>query len=321
MRPRAAFMGTPAFAVPCLEALLEVADVPLVVTQPDKPQGRGLGLAPSPVKLLAEQRGLPVFQPDKARDGRLRDALSSLALDFALVVAYGKILPADVLAAPRRGCLNVHASLLPRHRGAAPIQWAILRGDTQTGVCLMQMDVGMDTGPVLTCRSLDIGEDETAGELFERLSALGAELVRDDIPRFVDGALPPKPQPDEGATHARMIEKRDGALDFGEPAQAVHNRARGLYPWPGAFTALSGRRIKVHRTRVVSRTGSLGPPGSVLSSDGAGIVVACGVGAVRLEALQLEGKKKMEAAQFLAGFAVEPGMRFASRDALLEHLP
>jgi len=311
MKPRAAFLGTPDFAVPCLTALLEVADVQLVVTQPDKPQGRGLTLVPPPVKAYAEQRGLRVIQPPKARDGVLQRELADLALDFALVVAYGKILPDDVLRAPRLGCVNVHGSLLPRWRGAAPIQWAIVSGDAQTGVCLMQMDVGMDTGPELARRTLDIGPNETGGELFERLSTVSGQLVRDEIPRFVAGELTPQPQPSEGITHARMIEKSDGVLDFAQPAQAVHDRARGFYPWPGAFTSLSGKRLKVHRTRMVARSGKLGEPGQVLAAAADGIVVACGQGAVRLEELQLDGKKRVEAQAFLAGHPLAVGAKFS----------
>lgn len=310
MKPRAAFLGTPEFAVPCLAALFEVADVRLVVTQPDKPQGRGLALVAPPVKAYAQERGVPVLQPDKARDGRLRDALRAEALDVALVVAYGKILPLDVLEAPRLGCLNVHGSLLPRWRGAAPIQWAVVSGDEQTGVCLMQMDVGMDTGPVLARRVVDIGENETGGELFARLSQLSGELVRAELPRYIAGELTPEPQPSEGATHARMIDKSDGALDFTQSARAVHDRARGFYPWPGAFTSIDGRRVKVHRTRLVARHGKLGEPGSVLTTASEGIVVACGEGAVRLEELQLEGKKRVSAAAFLAGHPLAPGARF-----------
>lgn len=317
MKPRAAFMGTPAFAVPCLEALLEVADVQLVVSQPDKPQGRGLSLVPPPVKVLAEQRGIPVFQPQKARDGTLRDALLAAQVDFALVVAYGKILPLDVLQAPRLGCVNVHASLLPRFRGAAPIQWAVVSGDAQTGVCLMQMDVGMDTGDVLAREVVDILPNETGGELFERLAQLSGALVKAQIPRFVRGELTPQKQAEQGVTHARMIEKEDGALDFTETAQQVHDRARGFYPWPGAFTALSGRRIKVHRTRVLSAEGTLAEPGTVLTSDAEGIVVACAQGAVRLVELQLDGKKRMDAGAFLAGFPIARGARFATRAELL----
>jgi len=310
MSIRAAFLGTPDFAVPCLAALLEVAEVPLVVTQPDKPQGRGLALTPPPVKAFALEHGIRVIQPPKARDGVLRDALRDLSLDVALVVAYGKILPADVLEAPRLGCLNVHGSLLPRWRGAAPIQWAVVSGDAQTGVCLMQMDVGMDTGPVLARRVVDIGADETGGELFVRLSTLSGQLVREELPRYVRGELTPTPQPSEGATHARMIEKSDGALDFAAPAQAVHDRARGFSPWPGAFATLDGRRVKIHRTRVVATEGVLGEPGRVLATAADGIVVACGQGAVRLEELQLEGKKRVAASAFLAGHPLGPDARF-----------
>jgi methionyl-tRNA formyltransferase len=314
---RAAFLGTPEFAVPCLAALLDVADVALVVTQPDKPQGRGLTLAPPPVKAFALERGLRVIQPSKARDGTLQRELSLLELDLAVVVAYGKILPEDVLRAPRLGCVNVHGSLLPRWRGAAPIQWAIVSGDRETGVCLMQMDVGMDTGPVLARRATQIGENETGGELFLRLSQVSGELLRDELPRFVRGELRAEPQPDKGVTHARMIEKSDGALDFCQPAQAVHDRARGFYPWPGAYTALDGRRMKVHRTRLVARTGVLGAPGSVLATGSEGIVVACGQGAVRLEELQLEGKKRVSAAALLAGYPLAAGARFAPHAELV----
>jgi len=309
-------MGTPAFAVPCLEALFEVAEVVLVVTQPDKPQGRGLTLTPPPVKLLARARGVRVIQPLKVRDGSLQRELALLELDFALVVAYGRILPEDVLSTPRLGCVNVHGSLLPRFRGAAPIQWAVVEGDTQTGVCLMQMDAGMDTGPELSRRLLDIGENETAGELSERLSQLSGQLIREDIPRFVRGELVAQTQPTEGVTHARMLEKLDGALDFTQSAQAVHDRVRGLSPWPGAFTALAGRRIKVHVTRVIEREGEHAAPGSVVSADGSGIVIACGKGLVRIDELQAEGKKKMNASVFLAGHPIHAGDRLASHAEL-----
>jgi methionyl-tRNA formyltransferase len=319
-------MGTPAFAVPCLRALCEVADVALVITQPDKPQGRGLALQPPPVKQFADERGIRVLQPQKARDGVLQRALSEASLDFALVVAYGKILPADVLAAPRLGCLNVHGSLLPRFRGAAPIQWAILSGDKETGVCLMQMDVGMDTGPVLDRRLTPIGENETGGELFERLSLLSGELVRSSIPRFLAGELRAIAQPEQGVTHARMIEKHDGALDFSESAQRVHDRVRALSPWPGTYSALPGSalrgipgsavRIKIHETRIVERDAKDAPFGSVLSSSSDGVVVACGQGTIRLLTLQLDGKRKMDAGAFLAGHPLAPGTCFLTRAAL-----
>jgi methionyl-tRNA formyltransferase len=308
MKPRAAFLGTPDFAVPCLSALLEVADVPLVITQPDKPQGRGMTLSPPPVKAFALQQGLRVEQPAKARDGTLLRLLAEQQLEFALVVAYGKILPEDVLRAPRRGCLNVHGSLLPRWRGAAPIQWAVVSGDAQTGVCLMQMDVGMDTGPVLARRVVDIGANETGGELFERLSVLSGALVREELPRLA--TLTPQPQPAQGVTHARMIEKSDGQLDFAQPVQAVHDRARGFYPWPGAFATLNDKRVKIHRTRVALLTGRSGEPGHVLHADGDGIVVACGEGALRIDELQLEGKKRVSAQAFLAGHPLPAGATF-----------
>jgi methionyl-tRNA formyltransferase len=325
MKPRAAFMGTPAFAVPCLRALCEVADVVLVITQPDKPQGRGLALTPPPVKQFASERGIPVLQPLKARDGVLERALREASLDFALVVAYGKILPADVLKAPRLGCLNVHGSLLPRFRGAAPIQWAILSGDRETGVCLMQMDVGMDTGPVLDLQKTPIGENETGGELFERLSLLSGELVRRSIPRFLAGELLAVAQPEQGVTHARMIEKDDGALDFSESAQQVHDRVRALSPWPGTYSALAGAalrspgtlvRIKIHETRIVEREDQKAAPGSVLESSADGVIVACGKGTIRLLTLQLEGKRKMDARAFLAGHPLAQGACFVTRDAL-----
>ncbi len=312
-------MGTPAFAVPCLEALFDVADVQLVVTQPDKPQGRGLTLTPPPVKVLALERGVPVVQPLKVRDGWLRAELARHQLDFAVVVAYGRILPEDVLSTPRLGCVNVHGSLLPRFRGAAPIQWAVIDGHAETGVCLMQMDVGMDTGPELARRVLSIEENETSGALAERLSQLSGALLREELPRFVRGELQAVPQPSEGVSHARMLTKADGALDFTQSAQAVHNRVRGVSPWPGAFTSLSGRRIKVHVTRVLERDGEHGHPGSVISADAAGLVVACGQGLVRIDELQAEGKKKMSAGVYLAGHPIKAGERLASHAELVSH--
>jgi methionyl-tRNA formyltransferase len=319
-KPRVAFMGTPAFAVPCLRALMDVADVQLVVTQPDKPQGRGLALQPPPVKELALEADIRVIQPEKARDGTLERELRALELDLALVVAYGKILPQSVLDAPRLGCLNVHASLLPRWRGAAPIQWAVVCGDRRTGVCLMGMDAGMDTGPVLARHAVDIGENETSGELFERLSALSGELVRAKLPLFMRGQLLSEAQSAVGVTHARMIEKGDGALDFSDRARAVHDRVRGFHPWPGAFTALLDKRVKVHRTRVLEDEGQLGEVGEIIHADAGGIVVACGHGALRIDELQPEGKKRMDANAFLTGHPLPPRARFAAHKTLLSRV-
>ena len=232
-------------------------------------------------------------------------------------MAYGKILPQDVLDTPRLGCVNVHGSLLPRFRGAAPIQWAVIEGDAQTGVCLMQMDAGMDTGPELARRVTDILPDETSGELATRLSVLSGALVREELPRFVSGELVAKPQPEEGVSHARMLVKNDGALDFAHCAQAVHDRVRGMSPWPGAFTAIEGRRLKVHVSRLIEKDGQTAAPGTVLAASAAGIDVACGQGVVSLRELQLEGKKRMTAEALLAGFAIVPGARLLSHQALI----
>lgn len=307
-------MGTPDFAVPCFEALLEVADVQALVCQPDKPRGRRMRLAPPPTKELALERGIDVWQPRKVRDGALAQRLRELSLDVALVVAYGRILPVDVLDAPRLGCVNVHGSLLPRWRGAAPIQWAVIEGDAAAGSCLMQMDEGMDTGPELARVETPIGENETSGELSVRLSQLSADLVRQQLPRLMAGELTPSPQPEQGVTHARMLTKDDGNLDFAAPALAVHKRVCGLSPWPGSFTFESGRRVKLHVSRVHEREGQLSAPGSVLSADADGVVVACGEGSVRFEQLQAEGKRRMDAHAFLQGFELGEGARFTREE-------
>jgi len=311
-RPRAIFFGTPAFAVPTLEALLDVADVTLVITQPDRRSGRGMKLKPPPVKVLAEERGIEVLQPKKVRDGTLAARLVEEKADVGVVVAYGRILPRPVLDAPRLGCVNVHASLLPRWRGAAPIQWAVTEGDRETGVCLMQMDEGMDTGPVLACDRTEIGEDETAGELFERLAVLGGALLGRELPGYLRGELVPTEQDHGAATMAPLLAKSDGALDFGVSAQSIHDRVRGMSPWPGAYTTLGGRRVKVHRTRVVAADGRIAEPGTVHIADKNGICVACGEGLVALLELQLDGKRRVDAQAFMAGQGGLTGARFGS---------
>ncbi len=311
-RFRALFFGTPAFAVPSLAALLEVADVAAVITQPDRPKGRGMRHQPPPVKVLAEQRGVPVLQPTKVRTADFAEELRGYDADVALVVAYGRILPCAVLDAPRLGCVNVHASLLPRWRGAAPINWAIAHGDTETGVCLMQMDEGMDTGDVLACERTPIGPDETAGELSERLSQMGAVIVRRELSRYVAGELHPTPQDHDHATHAPLMEKEHGRIDWARPAQAIHDQVRGMSPWPGAFTTVDGSRVKVHRTRVVHPTSAQGEPGTIVRADAHGIEVACGPGLVALTELQLEGKRRMSAADLLAGHRWGAGTRLGT---------
>jgi methionyl-tRNA formyltransferase len=311
-KPRAIFFGTPEFAVPCLRALCELADVVLVVTQPDRPAGRGLKLAPPPVRTFALERGLSVVQPTKVRTPEFAASLRALEADVALVVAYGRILPAAVLQAPRLGCVNVHASLLPGLRGAAPIQWAIVRGEPRTGVCLMQMDEGMDTGPVLSCAALDIGPEETAGELTLRLSQLGAELVGKDLPRYLRGELTPQPQDHARATLAPMLDKEHGRVDFGRSAREVHDLVRGFSPRPGAYTYLEGQRVKLHRVRVLAAGGIHAQPGEIVRADRHAIEVACGAGVIAIEELQPEGKRRMSAAEFCAGSRLQAGARFAT---------
>ena len=311
-RFRALFFGTPAFAVPSLEALIAIADVRAVITQPDRPAGRGMKLTPPPVKTLALERGLPVVQPTKVKTADFAAEVRAHEADVALVVAYGRILPLAVLEAPRLGCVNVHASLLPRWRGAAPVHWAIAHGDQETGVCLMQMDEGMDTGAVLACERTPIGPDETAGDLSERLSQLGAELVRRELPRYVRGELRASPQDHAAATHAPLMEKSHGQIDWGRSARAVHDLVRGMSPWPGAFTTREGARIKVHRTRIVVPDGRRGAPGDIVRADAHGIEVACGEGIVSLDELQLEGKRKMTAGELLAGHSIPAGTRLGT---------
>ena len=309
-RPRALFFGTPDFAVPALQALHEIATVTLVITQPDRPKGRGMKLAPPPVKQLATELGIPVVQPTKVRTPDFAASLREQNADVALVIAYGRILPKAVLEAPRLGCVNVHASLLPTLRGAAPIQWSIVRGDTESGVCLMQMDEGLDTGAVLTCERLPIGPDETAAELSLRLSALGAQLVREQIPRFCAGELSATPQDNARATLAPLLSKDDGAIDWSRPARELHNLARGFSPWPGAFTWLSGTRLKLLSTQVSDEHTPHSTPGQLLKISRDGIDVACGQGSLRLLELQLEGAKRLRAADFSTGQRLEVGQRF-----------
>ena len=306
---RALFFGSPAFAVPCLDALARVADVACVFSQPDRPAGRGLALTPPPVKARALELGLRVEQPTKVKTPEFAELVRSFGADVAVVVAYGRILPMAVLEAPRTGCINVHASLLPRWRGAAPIQWAVASGDRLTGVTLMQMDEGLDTGPAISTIALEIGENETAGELSERLSRLGAELVERDLAAAVAGELPRVAQPEEGVTYARLLEKQDGVLDFTRSADEVHALARGMTPWPGAQSSLEGAPLKIHVTRVVSRDATHVAPGTIVKAEGDALHVACGTGTVALVELQEAGKKRLGARAFLSGHPLRVGTR------------
>ena len=308
-RPRIVFMGTPDFAVPSLAACAELGEVVLVVTQPDKPKGRGRQLNAPPVKSWALAHGLPVAQPEKLKAGRFHETLAPLAPEVAVVAAYGKILPPELLAVPARGCVNVHGSLLPKYRGAAPIQWAIANGDPETGVCLMRMEAGLDTGPVIACRRVPIGPEDTGGSMHDTLAEVGADLLRAELPAYLAGERTPVPQDDAQATLAPMLSKEHGRIDFRLPARLVEARLRGFTPWPGAFTTLDGKLLKLFRARV--GPGGAEPdgyePGEVLAAGPEGLEVACGEGSITLLEVQPEGGRRMSAGQFLAGHRLAAG--------------
>jgi methionyl-tRNA formyltransferase len=303
---RIVFMGTPDFAVPTLSAILTAGhQVAAVYTRAPRPAGRGMEERKAPVHAYAEAAGLPVLTPRSLRDEAQQDALARHAADVAVVVAYGLILPRPVLEAPRKGCLNLHASALPRWRGAAPIQRAVMAGDAATAASVMRMDEGLDTGPVCLTEAVPIGPDMTAGELHDALAERGAMLMVRALAETEQGALRCVPQPDEGVTYAAKIDKSETGIDFRRPATEVHNHVRGLSPFPGAWFAAGdrGERIKVVRTRIASGTGA---PGTVLDAKP---TVACGKGAVELVELQRAGKRPMPAAELLRGFSLPPGMR------------
>jgi methionyl-tRNA formyltransferase len=304
---RALFFGTPEIAVPSLDALVEIAEVVGVVCQPDRPAGRGLELKAPPVKRRALELGIRVLQPEKIRTPEFADWMRERDADVAVVLAYGRILPRTVLDTPRRGCINLHASILPRYRGAAPITWAIVRGEQETGVSLMQMDEGMDTGPVLAIRRLPIGPDETADVLAVRIAALAAEVVREDLPRAMRGELAPAPQDDAGATLAPLLKKEDGRIPWAKRAREVHDHVRGMTSWPGAFTMVEGKLLKVLATRVAAEEGTGAAPGTVVAADRSGLRVACGSGEVAILRAQLEGRRPLAAGELVSGRALRQG--------------
>ena len=296
---RIVFAGTPDFAVPSLRAAARHNEVVAVYTQPDRPAGRGRGLQPSPVKLEAVQRGIPVLQPENFKSALSKEALRALQPDLMVVVAYGLLLPRSVLAIPQYGCWNVHASLLPRWRGAAPIQRAIEAGDAETGVCLMQMEAGLDTGPVLLEQRTQIGVNETGGQLHDRLAELGAQVLADGLGLLRVGMhIPPKPQSDQGASYARKLDKAEARLDWSQPAVALERKVRAFNPWPVAEAVLGGERVRIHGAIAIDIAHSA-TPGSVLAAGRDGIDVACGEGALRIRVLQREGGKAITAADFL----------------------
>ncbi|HMB43679.1 MAG TPA: methionyl-tRNA formyltransferase [Luteimonas sp.] len=296
---RIVFAGTPEFAVPSLRAAAERHEVVAVYTQPDRPAGRGRDLRPSPVKLEAVRRGIPVLQPDTLRSALSRDALRALQPDLLVVVAYGLILPQSILDIPRYGGWNVHASLLPRWRGAAPIQRAIEAGDRETGVCLMQMEKGLDTGAVLLEQRIPIGAAETGGQLHDRLATLGAQTLSDGIGLLRAGLKPvARAQPDVGVSYARKLDKAEARLDWSRPAGELARTVRAFNPWPMAETTLGGERVRVHAAVAIPRDG-VATPGAVLVAGRDGIDVACGEGALRIGLLQRDGGKAITAADFL----------------------
>jgi methionyl-tRNA formyltransferase len=302
---RIVFMGTPSFACPTLAALIAgPPPVVGVVCQPDRPRGRGLATTPPPVKSLALTHGLPVYQPAKVRTGELREWLRALAPDVVVVAAYGRILPRDVLELPPHGCVNVHASILPRHRGAAPIQQAILAGDSETGVTIMMMSEEMDAGDMLLVRRTPIAPDDTGGTLGERLAQLGADAIVEAIAGLESGAIRPVPQPAGGITFAPRIEREHTRLDWTRPADVLARTVRAFAPEPAAFTTLDGATVKVFAAE--ARDGR-GVPGTVSSAGRDGLVVATGDGALALLEVQLQGKRRMPVRAFLAGHAIAPG--------------
>ncbi|WP_449447048.1 methionyl-tRNA formyltransferase [Thermomonas brevis] len=295
---RIVFAGTPEFAVPCLRAAASKGEVVAVYTQPDRPAGRGRGLTPSPVKLEAVQRGIPVHQPENFRSAESKATLRALQPDLMVVVAYGLILPQSVLDIPEHGCWNVHASLLPRWRGAAPIQRAIEAGDSRTGVCLMQMEKGLDTGPVLLAQALAIGPRDTGGQLHDRLAELGAKVLSDALGLLrATIQLPPHPQPAKGVTYAHKLDKAEARLDWSQPAATLANKVRAFNPWPVAEAQLAGERVRIHAALALDETHAA-VPGSVLRAGRDGIDIACGHGVLRLETLQRDGGKPISAQDY-----------------------
>jgi len=297
-RPRTVFMGSPDFAVPALERLAAAGTVVGVVTQPDRPAGRGRTLVPPPVKEAALRLGLPVIQPERLRQPEAMAQLRLWAPDLIVVAAFGQILKPEVLDLPRFGCLNIHGSLLPRGRGAAPIQAAILAGDLETGITIMKMDPGVDTGPMLAMRSLPIAPDDTAGTLFDKLAPLGANLLLEALPRYLTGELVPQPQPAEGATYAPMLKKEDGLLDFSRPAVELERRVRAFQPWPGAYFDWQGAPLKVLRASV---SGEASPGAGTRLTVRGSPALGTGEGLLVLDAVQPAGKKPMPGRAFLVG--------------------
>ena len=309
---RIAFLGTPDFAVPSLQMLIDRGyDVVGVFAQPDRPKGRGGKLTPPPTKVLAGQHGIPVFQPEKIRRPDGQEMLKSLAPDLMITAAFGQILSKENLAVPPLGCINVHGSLLPKYRGAAPIQWAVINGEKTTGVTTMLTDIGIDTGDMLLKKEIEILPDETAGELFDRIAILGAQVLEETLQALEAGTLQPVPQNEAEATHCAMLQKEDGHIDFQKTAQEIHDRIRGVSPWPGAYGLLDGQVLKLWKAKKATNWETQGEPGEILSADGKnGLIVAAADGAVEILELQAAGAKRMDAKAYLRGKSLPVGGKF-----------
>lgn len=296
------FMGTPDFAVPSLENIAKVHTVQAVFTQPDKPVGRKMILTPPDVKVCAEKLEIPVYQPVKLKDSDSYDIIKELNPDVIVVVAYGQILPENILNIPKHGCINVHGSLLPKYRGAAPIQWSVLNGDKVTGVTTMYMEKGLDTGDILETKEYEIGINDTAGEVFDTLAEMGGKLILDTLEKAEKGELHPIKQDDSKSSYAKMLDKSMCNIDFSKTNLQVHNQVRGLSPWPVASTKLNGKVLKIFETRLAEGKGK---PGEILNTNP--LTIACGEGAVVVNTVQLQGKKKMDSKAFLQGHKLEKG--------------
>lgn len=307
---RIIFMGTPDFAVPTLEALIQGPDeIIAVVTQPDRPKGRGRKLVAPPIKIVAEKYGIDLYQPTSIRTPEFHITLRSYDPDIIVVAAYGRILPENIIGLPRHGCINVHGSLLPRHRGAAPIQWALIKGDSEVGVTIMQMDKGMDTGDILVKAGLTPEPGETAGTLFTKIAKLGSHALMDTLDMLSQGGLAMIRQNDKEATEAPMLKKSDGLINWCKPATEIDSLIRGLDPWPTAYTYLDDKKLQLFKPEVVYQSTSR-QPGTLLRADREGLLIATGASCLLVSEIKMEGKRRMSIADFLNGWPLEPGNIF-----------
>ena len=307
---RIVFMGTPEFAVPCLRELItRKHEIAAVVTQPDRAKGRGNKLAASPVKVLANEVGIPVYQPEKIKTGEFIGVLRGLAPEVIIVVAFGQILSQEILDIPPQGCINLHASLLPKYRGAAPINWCIINGDKTTGVTSMYMDIGLDTGDIILKKEIEIGENENAGELHDRLSELGASALSETMELLISGKIERIPQNNEEATYAPIMTKELGRIDWSKDASDIRNLIRGTYPWPGAFSSYNGKIFKVLSSQALNHNMNNDNYGCISRVNKDSIIVSCGSGSLKILELQFENEKRMSAEAYLRGHEMAEGIR------------